>query len=89
MNCATHYAQLTHKNKLVWLFPDGVLPLTPHRLRFEIEQYVIFTKAGKTVKAPSSILSMFLEVSQSYRWFPDLPEETTKPSESKRISPGA
>ena len=37
-----------NRNKLVWLFADGaVFPLTPQRLRFEAQQYMTFTKAGK------------------------------------------
>jgi hypothetical protein len=65
-----------NRNKLCWRFPDGaVFPMTMPRLRAEVDQYVQFIKTKKVVNAPSDVLSMFLSVAETYRWFPDLPED--------------
>jgi hypothetical protein len=66
-----------HRNRLVWRFPaDGcVLPLNTARLRAELDQYVTFNRKGKTINAPGDLLGMFIDVAQTYRFFPDLPDE--------------
>jgi len=64
-----------NRNKLCWKFPDGVvLPMNMAQLRAEVDQYVQFMKKGKMINAPGDVLSMFLSVAETYRWFPDLPE---------------
>jgi hypothetical protein len=62
-------------NKLCWRLPaNGVVPLTSKRLRYEMEEYVQFTRDNKPAAAPNELISMFLDVAAIYRWFPDLPE---------------
>ena len=65
-----------HKNKLCWRFPNGIVfPMNLTRLRAEIDRYVQFVKNRKVINAPGDLLSMFLSVAETYRWFPDLSED--------------
>src|SRR5262245_9447347 len=64
------------RNRLVWRFPEGVVfPMNTARLKSEVDRYVQFVRNKKVINAPGDVLSMFLTVAETYRWFPDLPEE--------------
>jgi hypothetical protein len=63
--------------KLVIRLPNGmIVQLNSLRLRYWASHYgVTFTRDGKPIKPPGSLLTMFIDVAITYSWFDHLQEE--------------